>query len=136
MNTYHFKLIYSNYFILNQYIQYLFITNHLILDSFFNFQNIPINIKNLLIHHHIIKVIWFNYNKNDVKRIYETINYRQNSEKQRIEYVHESINQLVRDCMDCDNVNKRKYYENELKDAINFGSDITDEPIKIHVLKQ
>ena len=73
MNTYHFKLIYSNYFILNQYIQYLFITNHLILDSFFNFQNIPINIKNLLIHHHIIKVIQFNYNKNDVKRIYETI---------------------------------------------------------------
>ena len=73
MNTYHFKLIYSNYFILNQYIQYLFITNHLILDSFFNFQNIPINIKNLLIHHHIIKVIQFNYNKNDVKKIYETI---------------------------------------------------------------
>ena len=73
MNTYHFKLIYSNYFILNQYIQYLFITNHLILDSFSNFQNIPINIKNLLIHHHIIKVIQFNYNKNDVKRIYETI---------------------------------------------------------------
>ena len=73
MNTYHFKLIYSNYFILNQYIQYLFITNHLILDSFFNFQNIPINIKNLLIHHHIIKVIQFNYNKNDDKRIYETI---------------------------------------------------------------
>ena len=62
--------------------------------------------------------------------------HRQNSEKERIEYVDDSINQLVQDFMDCDNVNKRKYYENELKDAINFGSDITDEPIKIHVLKQ
>ena len=36
--------------------------------------------------------------------------------------------------MDCDNVNKGKY-ENE-KDAINFRPNITDEPIKIHVLKQ
>ena len=55
--------------------------------------------------------------------------HRQNSEKERIEYVDESINQLVQDFMDCDNVNKRKY-ENELKDAINFRSNITDEPFK------
>ena len=32
--------------------------------------------------------------------------------------------------MDSGNVNKRKYYENELKDAINFRSNITDEPFK------
>ena len=56
--------------------------------------------------------------------------YWQNSEKERIEYVAESINQLVQDFMDSGNVNKRKYYENELKDAINFRSNITDEPFK------
>ena len=55
--------------------------------------------------------------------------YNQNSVKERIEYADETINQLVRDFIDCHNVNKIKYYENELKDTIKFRSNITDNPI-------
>ena len=42
--------------------------------------------------------------------------YRQNSEKERIEYVDESVNQLVRNFMSCDNSNKRECYKSELKE--------------------
>ena len=52
------------------------------------------------------------------------------TEKERIEYIDETINQLVRDFMDRDNVNRRKYYQNELKDIIIFRSNNTDKPIK------
>lgn len=52
------------------------------------------------------------------------------TEKERIEYIDETINQLVRDFMDRDNVNRRKYYQNELKDIIIFRSNNTDKTIK------
>ena len=55
--------------------------------------------------------------------------YNQYSVKERIEYVDETTNQLVRDFIDFHNVNKRKYYENKLKDTIKFRSNITDNPI-------
>ena len=48
----------------------------------------------------------------------------------RLEYVDETINQLARDFMKCDNANRRKYYKDELRDIMNFISNITSTPIK------
>ena len=55
--------------------------------------------------------------------------YNKNSVKERIEHVDETINQFVRNFMECDNVNRRKYYENELKDIVKSRSNITDNPV-------
>ena len=55
--------------------------------------------------------------------------YNKNSVKERIEHVDETLNQLLRDFMECDNVNRRKCYENELKDIVKFRSNNTDNPV-------
>ena len=55
--------------------------------------------------------------------------YNRNSQRERIEYVDETINQLVQDFMSCDSTNKREYYKSELKEIIHFRWDITDKPI-------
>ena len=49
-----------------------------------------------------------------MSRSFMKLFYKQNSEKERIEYVDESINELVRSFMDCDNSHKREYYKSEL----------------------
>ena len=51
-----------------------------------------------------------------MSRSFMKLFYRQNSEKERIEYVDESINQVVRNFMSCDNSNKRECYKSELKE--------------------
>ena len=55
-----------------------------------------------------------------MSRSFMKLFYNRNSQRERIEYVDETINQLVQDFMSCDNTNKREYYKSELKEIINF----------------
>ena len=64
-----------------------------------------------------------------MSRSFMKLFYRQNSEKERIEYVDESINQLVWNLMSSDNSNKRECYKSELKEIMIIRSNITDKPI-------
>ena len=64
-----------------------------------------------------------------MSRSFMKLFYKQNSEKERIEYVDESINELVRSFMNCDNSHKREYYKSELTEIMNIRSNITDKPI-------
>ena len=54
----------------------------------------------------------------------------QYTENDRLEYADETINELARDFMKCDNANRRKYYKDELRDIMNFKLNITNTPIK------
>ena len=71
-----------------------------------------------------------------MSRSFMKLFYKQNSEKERIEYVDESINELVRSFMDCDNSHKREYHKSELTEIRISDQILLINQSQIHTTKQ
>ena len=56
--------------------------------------------------------------------------YSKATNEEKINFTDERINQLIRKYMDTDNLDKRKRYQNEIKDTMNFRSKFTDVQFK------